>query len=215
MYIRNRKSIQIITPQSAATQLISTADMKSFMRVDTSADDTLIDDFVKTATQTISDFLRRSILTQTLNLTMDNFGGDRRFENTVSEGWYDLPKSLMQGNLNDVYLPFAPIVSITTIKTTDQNNIETTLSSATYSLDPDGRIFLNTGYSWPTALRDKNSVAVRYVAGYGYTNVPLPIKQAIRQYAAAMYDCRRMCEMSQEVMDMISAYRILDPMGLV
>lgn len=212
---RNRKSLVVITPQSSATQLISTSDMKNFLRVDTSTDDTLIDDFIETATESVSQYLRRAVNTCTLELRMDAFGNGHSLGSTLSEGVYDLPKSYGFANPDAIELPFAPIVSITSIKTYDRENTESTFSAASYGLDTSGgRIYLNEGYEWPTDLRDENAVVIRYIAGYGFTSVPLPIKNAIRMHAAAMYDCRRMCEMSEEIRTMIDPYRILDPMGL-
>lgn len=210
----NRKSLTVVTPQSSAVQLIGTQDMKNFLRVDISTDDSLIDEFIKTAQEVVAQYLNRSILTTTYDLTMDNFGGDSTLENSISEGVHELPKYMLQGGLEVVDLPAPPIVSVTSIKTYSRDNTESVFSSASYRLDASGRIYLNEGYNWPTELRDHNAVVIRFIAGYGYTGVPLPIKQAIRQYAAAMYDCRRMCDMPQEVMDMLGPYRILDPVGL-
>ncbi len=215
MTARNRKSITVITPQSAAVPIISLAEMKSFMRVDTAADDSLIEDFVKIATESIAQFIRRSIVSQTIELTMDGFGNGNSVADSLPAGVYDLPKSYGMSNTNSIDLPFLPIVSITSIKTYDQANAVSTLSSAAYTLDANGgRVYLNSGYNWPSSLRDRASVVIKYVAGYGYTNVPFPIRQAVRQYAAAMYDCRRMCDMAPEMVEMLAPYRILDNMGL-
>ena len=214
MFLKNRKSLKVITPQSAQNPIITLADMKNFMRVDTAADDGLIEDFVKIATETISQFIRRSIVSQTLELVMDRFGSDIDLSNSIGPGVHELPKSFLQ-ELSHIELPFSPVQSITSIKTYNQSNTESTLSSAAYLLDGEGgRICLNSGYTWPTSLRDKKAVVIRYVAGWGYTAVPHPIRQAIREYAAAMYDCRRTCEMPEHLLDMLGPYRILDPMGL-
>lgn len=214
MAVKNRKSITVITPQSSAVPLISLAEMKAFLRVDTAADDALIEDFVKVATESVAQFLQRSIVSQTLELTMDGFGNGNSVYGEISAGEYELPVSFARGDLQTIDLPFLPIVSITSIKTYDQANAEATLSSAAYTLDANGgRVYLNSGYNWPSSLRDRASVKIRYVAGYGYTNVPLPIRQAVRQHAAAMYDCRRMCDMTPEMVSMVSPYRILDRLG--
>lgn len=213
MYSRNRKSLAVITPQSAAVPLISLAEMKAFMRVDTAADDSLIEDFVKTATDVISQYLQRSIISQTLELTMDRFNDSFDPVDALGDGVHEVPSNFGSGCLF-IDLPFPPTISVTTIKTTDQANAQTTLSSAAYTVDANaGRILLNTGYSWPTALRDRSAVAIRYIAGWGYTSVPMPVRQAVRQYAAAMYDCRRMCELSPEVISMLAPYRLLDNRG--
>lgn len=211
-FLRNRKTITVITPPSTA--LIDLAEMKNFLRVDVNTDDVLIEEFVKTATEHIAQHLKRSVQVQTLDLIMDSFSGDRALYETLSEGVHDLPKYYGYSNLNAIELPFPPIVSLTSIKTYSRDNTVSTLDSAYYTLDTAGRVYLNNGYNWPTDLRDQNAVAIRYIAGWGLTSLPLPIKHSIRMYAAAMYDCRRMCEMSQEIQDMLSPWRLLDPMGL-
>ncbi len=211
-YVRNRKTITVITPPSTA--LIDLAEMKNFLRVDVSTDDVLIEEFVKTATEYVAQYLKRSVQVQTLDLIMDSFGGDKSLLDSLSEGTHDLPKWYGYSNLNAIELPFPPIVSVTSVKTYSRDNTESTLSSSYYTLDTAGRLYLNNGYNWPSDLRDQNAVAIRYIAGWGVTGLPLPIKQAIRMYAAAMYDCRRMCEMSQEIQEMLSPWKFIDPMGL-
>lgn len=211
---RNRKTISVVTPQSATTPVISVADMKNFMRVDITTDDALIEEFIRTATEHITQYIRRSITVQTLELTMDSFGANYSALDSLGEGVHDLPKWYGQSNLNAIDLPFPSIVSITSITTYDRSNTSTVLSVLAYTLDTAGRVYLNNGYNWPTDLRDQNAVVIRYIAGWGYTNIPLPIRQAIRQYAAAMYDCRRMCDMSQEILTMLEPWRVLDPMGI-
>lgn len=208
--INNRKSIVVVTPQSSGMQLISTTDQKTYMRVDTSADDTLIADMVKTATESIARFLRRTIVSAEYKLIMDRFGDSFSIADGLAPGVYDLPKSFGIAGQNAIELPYAPIVAITHIKTYDADNVSATLSAAAYGLDVDGRVYLNSGYPWPTSLRDYNAVEIQYTAGYGWTNVPLPIKAAVRDYAAAMYDCRRVCDMPAKVIDDLSPYRILD-----
>lgn len=207
---KNRKSLTVVTPQSAAQQMITTANMKLFLRVDTSADDALIDDFIKTATETISQFLRRTIVAATYDFTMDRIHDGGGLEDTITEGTYDLPKYMLQGGANYIELPFPPVQSITSIKTTDLSDVQTTFANTNYRLDPDGRVYLNYGCIWPVNLRNYNSVVIRFVAGYGWSQVPLPIVNGIRDYAAAMYDCRRACDLPTSIADSLSPYRILD-----
>lgn len=213
--INNRKSIVVVTPQSSGTQLITAADMRSFLRQDSTADDTLLNDFVKTATESIARFLRRTVVSAEYKLIMDRFGDAFALADGLAPGVYDLPMSFGIGGQNVIELPYAPIVAITHIKTYDATNTSATLASAAYTLDVDGRVYLNSGYSWPSSLRDYNAVEIQYTAGYGYTNVPLPIKAAIRDYAAAMYDCRKVCEMPATIIDNLSPYRILDDSGFM
>lgn len=214
MFVKNRKSLVVITPQSAQNPVVSLAEMKNYLRVDGETDNSLIEDFVKVATEAIAQFLRRSVVSQTLELVMDGFGGNLDSAlDRLGPGVHDLPKSFIAGP-DSIDLPFGPVSSITSIKTFSLSNTESTLSSAAYSLDGSGsRVCLNSGYAWPTSLRAKQAVKIRYVAGYSYTALPAPIRQAVREYAAAMYDCRRACEMPAPILSALSPYRVLDNMG--
>ena len=51
---------------------------------------------------------------------------------------------------------------------------------------------LQQGATWPVALRSSAAIEIDYTAGYGVdaTTVPAPIKRAIRQMAAYMYEHR-------------------------
>lgn len=213
--IPNRKSLAVVTPQSAVAQLVSTADMKQYLRVDTSVDDTLIDGFVKTATDNITQYLRRALTSITFDFTMDRIHNGPTLEDTITEGTYDLPKYMLQGDPNYIELPFPPIQSITSIKTRDLADNESVFDPTAYRLDPDGRVYLNYGQIWPVNLRHYNAITIRFVAGYGFTQVPLPIVNAIKDYAATMYDCRRVCDLPSTVADSLSPYRILDDAAFI
>jgi uncharacterized phiE125 gp8 family phage protein len=55
-----------------------------------------------------------------------------------------------------------------------------------------GRMILNTGETWPTALRDRNAIEIEYEAGFGAdaSAVPATIKRAIAQTAGYLYENR-------------------------
>jgi uncharacterized phiE125 gp8 family phage protein len=84
--------------------------------------------------------------------------------------------------MNEVELPCPPLQSVTSVKYTDIDGNETTMTEGTdYIVDTDstvGRIVLPYAETWPTAaLYTVNPIKIRYVAGY--TTVPRSIKQAM------------------------------------
>ena len=211
----NRKTVSVVTAPTAL--VVSLADMKDYLRVDASDDDPLIESFIKSSTDTMKNYLRRSLITETLELSADGFsetGDDKLLRlgpglTTGSKNYYlDYP--------DEIELPFLPIQSVTSVKTYDRSNNESTFASGNYQLDETGgRIYLNEGIVWPSELRAREAVKIRYVAGYGdaASDVPDAITNAIKMHVASMYDCRSSCEMPEMCKKSVSAYRIIDNLG--
>jgi uncharacterized phiE125 gp8 family phage protein len=91
-----------------------------------------------------------------------------------------------------IELPFAPVQSITSITYKDGDGNPQTTPGAEYVLSADRdwqpKVHLAYGASWP-AVRDEPDV-VRVRAVYGYTAVPLPIRQAIVLLAGHLFENR-------------------------
>lgn len=139
-------AMTVVTPPAA--EPVSTTQAKLHLRVDISADDTLIANLVQAAREHVEVFLRRALVTQTWEYVMDAF---------PAESWLALPRP--------------PLQSVTSITYYDEDGNGTVFSSSNYLVDTDsqpGRIVLKTGYTWPsTTLQAANGVRIRYVAGYG------------------------------------------------
>ena len=172
-------ALKLIT--APATEPVTTSEAKSHLRVDTTADDTLIGTLITAARQHVENHLRRALITQTWELVTDAFP------------------------VGDVIrLPLPPLVSVTSIKYTDEDGNESTLSSAAYVVDTDstkGRVVLKSGETWPSdTLAAANGVRVRYVAGYGEASaVPRPIRQAILLLIGTLYENRESVLVAQGV----------------
>jgi hypothetical protein len=214
----NRKTIKIIT--KPATAVVSTSDMKDYLRVDTSDDDSLIDGFIEASSVMHRNYLKRSLITETLELTMDGFGsletdGDERLAN-LGAGTHIASVPYVLGTGNSVELPFAPVQSITSLKYFDRDNTEATYSSSKYELDEEGgRLYLNEGETWPSNLRNREAVKIRYVSGYGdaASDIPAPIVQSIKMHVGKMYDCREACGMTESCKTLIAQYKLIDYLG--
>jgi len=151
--------------------LFTTAEAKDFLKVDTTADDTLIDNLVAAATESCQIYTNQYFLRATLEQYSDNW-----------DGIYTLYKS--------------PVISITHIKYYDSNDTEQTLASLNYILDDvskPARIGLSVDGTLPDLADRINAVHVKYTAGYGTasTDVPDGIKQAVLLTLGNWYENRQ------------------------
>lgn len=162
--------LALVTPPSG--EALTTSEVKSFLRVTSSADDTLIDTLIATARQHLDakdGWLGRCILTQTWDLKLDAFSCV-------------------------IYLPLAPVTSVTSITYLDTAGVSQTLAASVYRTDlvsEPARIMEDYGQVWPSTYDVVNAVTVRFVAGYATAAaVPAPIKQAMKMLIAHWYENR-------------------------
>ena len=160
--------LKVITPPT--TEPVTLTEAKQYLRVDGTADDALITSLIKQAREWCEDYQGKRYITQTLELVLDAFP-----------------------NVDIEFKACSPVQSITTIKYTDKDNVETTLAATEYILDNDS--FVNKtvlGYNkqWPTAtLKPVNAVRIRFVAGYGVAAaVPESVKWAMALHMRLLYD---------------------------
>lgn len=212
----NRRSVSLVT--KADEQVVSNSDMRNYLRLDVECDDDLISSFIDSATQMAKEYMRRSILNETLLLRMDGFPYYSHDYDLIrlGRGVHTGSYNYLTGGGNEFNLPYPPIASITSIVTFDRSNNQSTFSASSYELDETGgRVYLNEGVTWPSELRDREAVHVTYVAGYGSdsSNVPSPIIQSIKTHVGKMYDCREACVMPESCKKLLSPYRLYDELG--
>lgn len=162
--------LQIVTPPAA--EPVSLDEAKLHLRVDGTAEDTLITSLIAAARQEIEFETGRALMTQTWDYWLD--------------GW-------PCGGV--LALPLPPLQSVTSIKYFDTANAEATLASSSYYVDvgsTPGRVVLNYGQAWPaTMLRPANGVCVRFVAGFGNSAaVPAKLTLALKVLLAWLYENR-------------------------
>ena len=155
----------ITAPDELAVDL---NDAKLHLRVDQSAEDSLISALIHSATSMAEQKTGRAIMPQTWELTLDSFPD--AFELTC-----------------------IPVASVSSVKYINTAGEQTTLDSALYTLDATddfspARIIPAYGTTWPATREQANAVTVRYVAGYA--EVPEAIKTWIKVMTAAMYENR-------------------------
>lgn len=169
---------------------ITTAEAKAFLRVDISDDDTLIDALIKSARQFCEEYTGRTLINTTYKLSLDGFIEDQV---PIKEGLYQAP--YMNFYKRYIALPRPPLVSVTSVKTFNDSDTESTFASSKYYVDTQrnpGRVVLRDGETFPTDLRVANAVEITYVGGYGAvaSNVPSPILVGLREHITYLYEHR-------------------------
>ena len=185
-------SLKLVT--DATTEPVTTAEIKSHLRIDHSNDDTLLDNYIKSARRWTERVTGRCLINQTWDLWLDKFPSDQTKE------WWN---GVRQGSMRELYnlstfieVPKVPFASVSKLSTYSDADVETQFSSANYFVDTNqepGRITLRIGASWPTGtFRNTSAIQVRFVAGYGSTasSVPEDIKTALKMVTALYYENR-------------------------
>lgn len=90
-----------------------------------------------------------------------------------------------------IELPRPPLVSVTSVKAYDIADVETTVSSAYYTVEAGegSRLWLRNGQTWNTYPRTRKALVIRYVSGYGTlpTDVPDEIRTAVKELTTLDY----------------------------
>ena len=184
--------LTIVTDWTATA--ITTAEAKTHLRVDGTDDDTYIDTLITSAQNLVQKYTGRAITNQTLKLGLDGlpYGNDDKY---YPEGFFTAPD--INRSLGYIVFPNAALVSVTHFKYFDEDNTESTFATTNYHVDiqsEPGRVVLKRGKTFPSAsdLRTVNAYEITYVAGYGSSasDVPTPIKHAIKLLVAHLYENR-------------------------
>ena len=155
----------------ATNPLFTTAEAKDFLKVDTTADDTLIDNLIKAATQSCEEYTNQYFLDTLVTQYSDN--------------WLEVYR-----------LYKSPVSTLTHIKYYDSTDTLQTLTASNYILDnvsKPARIGLAVDGKLPTLADRINAVEVKYTVGYGEnsTDVPDGIKQAVLLTIGNWYENRQ------------------------
>jgi uncharacterized phiE125 gp8 family phage protein len=155
-----------------ASEPITTNEAKAHLRIDASDEDNLITGYITAARQLCELYARRALVTQTWDLSLEQWPGCDQIE-----------------------LPRPPLQSVTSISYIDSNGATSTLASSSYIVDTasePGRVILAYGATWPTVtLRPGPAITVRYVAGYGAAAaVPELYKQALKLIVGHFFENR-------------------------
>jgi uncharacterized phiE125 gp8 family phage protein len=155
---RNRLLTRISAP---ASEPLTLAEAKLYLRVDHNNDDTLIGDLIVAARMIAESWLKRSLITQSWKIAYDDYVCER------------------------IPLHMGPVNSITSVVIVNRDGTTQAISSTTYYLNAarDTLIIDNVIFGF--------RIEISYATGYGAASaVPTPIKQGLLEHIAAMYDNR-------------------------
>lgn len=163
------------------------------------------------ATDYVERMTSRCMMTQTRQLRLDAITPNSlaRAQAYIA---YGIPVSSGVFAAEDITIPSVPVVSISSIVYYTSDNTETTFATASYRLDAlrePPRVLINAGYSWPSGMRNEDSLVVEYVAGYTAASaVPPGLKVAILRAAAGEYESREIAEDDAMLKRAIEPFRI-------
>ena len=172
------------------TEPVSLADAKAHLRVTTTDDNDLITAIITTARTYIELITGLSLGPKTWDIYFENFKGD------------------------ELYLPYAPLVSVTYVKYYDFGGTQNTWDSSNYIVDTDsipGRVYpVYNGY-WPSDSRGyEKDINVRFVSGYADADaVPNPLKHAIMMMVGELYENREISLVGATINDLPFAVKHL------
>ena len=186
-----------------STEPLTLAEAKLFLRVDTTAENALITGMIVAARQFVETYTRRSLVTQTWDCKYQGFMDTRR----------------------PLYVPHAPLQSVTSITYLDEDGDAQTLDSSYYSVRTfsgptagRGYVDLNDDIALPSLYTDAlYPVTMRVVCGYGAAAaVPDGLKAALYLMLGDLYEQRQetmtsVSSKTQTTMErLMSPYRLLE-----
>lgn len=139
--------------------------------IDSSYHDSMLDSYIRAATDYVERYCNRQLVTATYDLQLDYF----------------------PSGLDPIYLPkAAPLSSVTSITyLAAADGTSTTWTSSEYrvltSSEP-GKIVPAWSYTYPATRDIDGAVTVRYVCGQAVASVPVVLKSAIKLIVTTLFD---------------------------
>jgi len=186
----------LILTSGPAVEPVTLAEAKAHLRVDGTAEDTLIASLIVTSRLHVEAAAGLALVTQSWSWHLDAWPPGRAVE-----------------------FPLRPIQSIAAVRLYDESSGATTLDPVTYFLDGTAappRLVRHGALPWPRPGRIANGIEVAFTAGYGpaAADVPAPIRQAILLLVAHWYEHRSPLEQGAQpvplpamVTELLAPYR--------
>ena len=177
---------------SVGSEPVSLGLMKEHCRIDSGDEDVVLNHYITAAREWFETALNRTIANTTWKAFLP---------------WFP-----------DVFvLPYPPLLTVSHLKYLDTNNVQQTLSSATYVVATGrtpGEVMLADGELWPESYTHPQAIEIQWTAGQ--TTVPSRITQGILLLAGHWYENRESVlvgvtgsEVPQAVEAIISTARVL------
>ena len=194
---------------------VTLAEAKSHLRVENTADDTLITSLIKSSRQMAETYTGITFVDTTLQGFMDNW------PSLYNEQWWsgirELPIDYHNKN-SYIEIGLAPLQSVTHIKTYDNADVATTIASTEYQVSTysgitpnKGRITLRAGATWPTFERNADGIEIQFVSGFGTatTDIPETIRQALLIDVAFRYENRGDGILSENAQQLLDHFKLI------
>jgi uncharacterized phiE125 gp8 family phage protein len=149
-----------------STDVLSLADAKLFLRVDSDAEDSLITDLIKVAVEHVQNHTGQ-LLDEVDDVVI------------WAEDWETLQ------------IPIAPITSIKSIQYYDESNTLQTLASNLYWMQEGESVSPQIRFDLPLPdLYDERTHRIKIIADVGFAVIPSELKHAVRLMMSQYYDVR-------------------------
>lgn len=162
------KNYKVVT--AATGNILTSNEVKTHLKVDTTADDNLIAALIVACTNSAQEYTNRFFLETTLDMFADE--------------WKEISTLLK-----------SPVTSVDSIKYFDQDDNQQTLDTSVYAFDMvsmPARIFLKPNQTFPELSERKNAIEVRYKVGVSSaSDVDQAIKQAVLLTIGNYYENRQ------------------------
>lgn len=153
------RRLERITPP--ASEPVTLAEAKLYLRVDSNSEDSLISDLIVAARMSAESWLKSSLISQSWKLVYNDYLD------------------------SEVELPMSPVTSISSVTVVNRDTSTMTISANDYYLNAAKTKLLFDNYV------SGFSIEITYNTGYGTASqIPTPIKYGILAHIAAMYDER-------------------------
>jgi len=151
---------------------ITVSELKDFAHIDGSAENVILAGFISSVRIATEEYLGRALLQQTIRMLMDFW-----------------PSTVIE-------LPHPPLISVDSVFTIDEDDVETTYSSDNYysiTESTPGKLVLKKSVTFPiNTNRNHGGFGITFKAGYGTDifDIPSPIRGGIMLWAATVYATR-------------------------
>lgn len=181
-----------------AIEPVTADELREQLRTDaTDLPDAQANAYITEAREELEEQTGLALIAQTWRLSLDGWPTGR------SEAWWDGVRdgaiSSFDGTANSIEMPRYPLSGVASVTTYAADDTATVVSIAdTFTIDrgrKPGRLVLNRGAVPPTGTRPANAIEIVYTSGYGLaeSDVPAPLRRAVRSMAAYLYQHRGDC----------------------
>ena len=153
-----------------ATEPVTLAEAKAFLRLDDSAEDTLVATLIAAARLHIEATTGRALLSQSWRMVLDGWPQERA-----------------------VRLPVSPLLSLTTVMAYDEAGGAHAIGLAQFQTEAaPARLLLPATVEGMPVLRQRQGIEIDYTAGYGNgaSDVPADLRQALLVLVGSWFEHR-------------------------